>query len=60
MSGAKMVKLGGGLVPLWGCFTVAESGNHDRMKDIMDSLRYLAILAGIVMPLVQRLKLMIN
>ncbi len=55
-----MVKHGGGPVLLWGCFTVAGSGNHECMKDIMDSLKYQAILARIVMPLVQRLKMMIN
>ena len=38
-----IVKLGGGSVLLWGCFTVAGSGNHDCMKDIMDSLKCLAL-----------------
>ncbi len=33
---------------------------NECMKDIMDSLKYQAILARIVMPLVQRLKMMIN
>ncbi len=42
---------------LWGCFAAAGSGNLDCMKDIMDSLKYQAILAKNVMPSVQRLKL---
>ncbi len=36
----------------------AGTGNHDCMKDIMDSLKYQAILTRNMMPLVQRL--MIN
>ncbi len=35
-----MVKHGGEAVLLWGCFTLAGHGNHDCMKDIMDSLKY--------------------
>ncbi len=31
---------GGGPVLLWGCFTVAGSGNHEWMKDIINSLKY--------------------
>ncbi len=42
---------------LWGCFAVARSGNLDCMKEIMDSLKYQAIFAKIVMSSVQRLKL---
>ncbi len=52
-----MVKHGGGPFLLWGCFAFAVSGNLDCMKNIMDSLKYQAILAKIVKPSVQRLKL---
>ncbi len=47
-----MVKHGGPIL-----FAVTGSVNLDCMQDIMDSLRYQAILANIVMPSVQRLKL---
>jgi len=40
-----------------GCFAVAGSGKLDYMKDIMNSLKYQAILAKMMMPSVQRLKL---
>ncbi|KAL0150601.1 hypothetical protein M9458_054102, partial [Cirrhinus mrigala] len=55
-----IVKRGGGPVLLWGCFTVAGCGYHDHMKDFINSLKYQAILARIVMLLVQRVKLIIN
>ncbi len=47
-----MVKHGGPIL-----FAVTGSVNLDCMQDIMDSLRYQAILANIAMPSVQRLKL---
>ncbi len=34
--------------PVMGCLTVAGSGNRDCMKEIMDSLKYQAILKIIV------------
>ncbi len=40
-----------------GCFAVGGHGNLNCIKNIMDSLKYQAILARIVMPSVQRLKL---
>jgi len=40
-----------------GCFAVAGSGKLDYMKDIMNYLKYQAILAKMMMPSVQRLKL---
>uniref|UniRef100_A0A671LIA4 Uncharacterized protein n=1 Tax=Sinocyclocheilus anshuiensis TaxID=1608454 RepID=A0A671LIA4_9TELE len=52
-----IIKHGGGPVLLWGCFAVAGNVSLDCMKDIMDSLKYQAVLAKIVMFLVQRLKL---
>ena len=37
------VKLGGGSLMLWGCFSVAGTGNLDRVPGIMDSQKYQAI-----------------
>lgn len=43
----------------YGVLCCCRSGNFDYMKNIMDSLKYQAILVKTVMPLVHRLKLMI-
>lgn len=60
MNTIPMVNHRGGPVLLWMCFTVVGSGHLDCMKDIMGSLKHQATLANIVMPSVQRLKLIIN
>ena len=51
------VKHGGGSLMMWGCFSVAGTGNLNRVPDIMDSQKYQDILKRNVMPSVGKLNL---
>lgn len=46
-----------GSVLLWGCFAAAGSENLDHVTGVMDSFKYQAIFAKIMMPLIHKLKL---
>lgn len=52
-----IVKHGGDMVMLWGCFASSGTGNLQRVEGKMDSIKYQESLQEILMPSERKLKL---